>query len=378
MMGSITSIYKLAGPKAVLRAINEERVYAKPLLRKDGQAFPIVSSAMLNKVLRSNYHIVLVRIPESRAKIQEADNVSVGSFWLSMTPIPNATYIYYLKAKGIVPPINGELITEPLKWQYHGSNLGFTENEMAIYEKLSWKTNHPYDHPPDWFNYAPVVDTPYDQVLDFCQWAGLRLPNEIEWEKACRGTHGNIYAWGDNSTVPEGIAFLRFFRDAIVRDFPGSDHNYLLTGKEENGTDAYRCIHGPAPINRPYVRNGASAFGILDMSGNVWEWTSSIPGFSELEKLVQSHSVQQPSPFQALKDHFSDLGLTVIEAKPIDQSSDQQKNRVVRGGSWYFGKHDPNPPYESLQGATRRFIGIDQPHALRNAEYGIRLATDSL
>ena len=89
----------------------------------------------------------------------------------------------------------------------------------------------------------PVVNVSWQDAQAFCRWAGVRLPNEAEWEKAARGTDGRLWPWG----------------------------NQPPTGKLCN----YNNICGDTTPIGAY-KEGASPFGLLDMSGNVWEWTSSL------------------------------------------------------------------------------------------------------
>ncbi len=89
----------------------------------------------------------------------------------------------------------------------------------------------------------PVVNVSWEDAEAYADWAAGRLPSEAEWEKAARGTDGRLYPWG-----------MKF----------NADNLNTSEGKTE-GTHPVEAHPG-----------GSSPYGIMDMSGNAWEWTSTL------------------------------------------------------------------------------------------------------
>jgi len=108
----------------------------------------------------------------------------------------------------------------------------------------------------------PVVQVSARDAAAFCAWQGLRLPSETEWEFAARGADNRRYPWGMSPPGTQTDARANFGTVACCAP---------------DAADGYRRT---APVGG--YSQGASPFGILDMAGNVWEWTASrFPGRPE-------------------------------------------------------------------------------------------------
>jgi iron(II)-dependent oxidoreductase len=90
-----------------------------------------------------------------------------------------------------------------------------------------------------WQDDHPIVNVSWYDAVAYCEWAGVQLPTEAQWEKAARGTDGRIYPWGD--------------------EWDDSKCNNYETGIEET-----------TPVGS--YTQGTSPYGVMDMVGNVWEW----------------------------------------------------------------------------------------------------------
>ncbi len=155
---------------------------------------------------------------------------SVDEFWIDKLEVTNAQYRMCVQAGDCRPGQQNNIPPQGVEY--------FTSRE--------------YD------NY-PVVNVSWYQARDYCTWAGRRMPTEAEWEKAARGTDGRKYVWGNEPYDEE-------FANICDKDCPPSVRGAIANPKFDDG------YPGPAPVGS-YPR-GASPYGVLDMAGNVWEWTS--------------------------------------------------------------------------------------------------------
>ncbi len=210
---------------------------------------------------------------------QPQHTLYMADYYLARAPVTNAQYAAFVQATDRDPPRH---------WQNGKPPRG--------------QENH------------PVVSVSWYDAVAHCRWLSevtgkpYRLPTEAEWEKAARGADGRTYPWGDRWDAAR------------------------CNTKE--GGKGHTTTVGAYPL-------GASPYGLLDMAGNVWEWTSS---------LYWSY------PYQATDGRE--------DPAPPD-------SRVLRGGSW-LNLYDSAraayrrsyiPAYHSRIHGYRCCVSFDPPHS---------------
>jgi formylglycine-generating enzyme required for sulfatase activity len=140
------------------------------------------------------------------------------------------------------------------------------------------------------------VQVSWDDAKAFCDWAGLALPMEQQWEKAARGAKdGRLWPWGNEEPTDRHCNFNRHVGDTT-------------------------------PVGR-YSPIGDSPYGCADMAGNVWEWTASWYDKEQTSRVRRggSWSVDQGFARVSLRissspdDAFNGRGFRV--AAPVDSGS---------------------------------------------------------
>jgi formylglycine-generating enzyme required for sulfatase activity len=108
----------------------------------------------------------------------------------------------------------------------------------------------------DYFDDFPVVNLNWFDAIDYCDWLSkeinlqITLPSELQWEQAARGSDGRIYPWGE-----------------------------FYEPNRSPSLDAQSM--SPSPVGT--YPAGASEFGVLDMCGNVWQWTNTKTDSEEIK-----------------------------------------------------------------------------------------------
>lgn len=147
----------------------------------------------------------------------------------------------------------------------------------------------------------PVVHVAYEDAEAYATWAGKSLPTEAEWEHAARGgLEGAAYVWG-NEFAPDG----RILANTWEGEFPW----------QKRATDGYE---GTSPVGS----FPANRYGLYDMAGNVWEWTSDFFTTRHPDDVAKPCCIPRnprvASPDRRHATHRLDL---------------QMPRRVVKGGS---------------------------------------------
>lgn len=143
-------------------------------------------------------------------------------------------------------------------------------------------------------------------ALKFCQWAGVRLPTAIEWEKAAAGEEGKIYPWGN-------------------------DWDALKSNNIESNTILNRKIATSSVYEHPH---NISPYGVIGMAGNIWELTSSL-----LLSDYTSYVHQIPNSVVNEKRSSYDID-EFYQERPILKGGDCQSNRIGIRNSFVYSKYD--------------------------------------
>ncbi len=217
-----------------------------------------------------------IEIPTGQVEIKDGYGIfDVPAFLIAKYPVTNAQYAEFIEAGGY----------QDQQWW---TDAGWQVCREGWHYDSGWKpSGNPWTAPRFWLDEQwngadyPVVGVSWFEALAFCRWLGaasgasILLPTEQQWQRAAQGDDDHVFPWGDA--------------------WDGARCNNSVSPYDSNQTTLVQWYEGP----------GDSPFGVVDMSGNVWEWC-----------LTQYES----------GSHDLEGGIDVL--------------RVLRGGSWDYKKPD--------------------------------------
>ncbi len=160
--------------------------------------------------------------------------MEIKPFYIDKYPATNAQFKKFLQATNYKP----------------ADSLNFLRD---------WKNG---SYPDGWAN-KPVTWVSIEDARAYAKWAGKRLPHEWEWQYAAEGTDGRKYPWG-NEWNPSAVPV----------------------------PDTSRVLHGPDDVSAH--AEGASSFGVMDLVGNVWQWTDEYVDEHTRGGILRGGSYYQP------------------------------------------------------------------------------------
>lgn len=193
--------------------------------------------------------IELLTVPAGPFRFGEGDaaiTFELPAFRIGRTPVTNAQYKRFLDdVRGYDVPYRTQSWAPPYNWN------------ILLRTYPEGKADH------------PVVLVDYNDAMAYCQWAGLRLPSEQEWEKAARGDK-------DERIFPWGAAWV------------------------DGRCNTKEAAVGSTSAAGRYSPQSDSPYGCVDMAGNVWEWTGSHYAGLSQNVVMRGGSWDNPQAFARL------------------------------------------------------------------------------
>jgi formylglycine-generating enzyme required for sulfatase activity len=189
--------------------------------------------------------------------------MQIKSFWIDKYPVTNAQFKTFMDGTHYHPPNDVDFLRD-------------------------WKNG---SFPAGWEN-KPVTWVSLEDARAYAAWAGKRLPHEWEWQYAAQGGDGRIYPWGNGWST-----------SAV----PVPDKSRIMRGPDAVGAHP----------------QGASPFGVMDLVGNVWQWTEEFTDTHTRAAILRGGEYYQPQGSmwyfpQAYK--LTEHGKLLLTAPSLDRS----------------------------------------------------------
>ena len=213
-----------------------------------------------------------IALPHEKPK----HSVQIDGFYMDITEVTNAQFSKFIDATNYITtaeqPIDWALIASQLPPGTPKPHDSILQPGSLLFKKTKTSVPNLYDF-SQWWKWSiganwkqpngngssiigksnhPVVHVSFEDAQAYCKWAGRRLPTEAEWEYAARGgKKDKIYFWGD-------------FVDKLSSNVNSWEGEFPVSNTQADGFEK------SAPV-KTFPPND---FGLYEISGNVWEWTS--------------------------------------------------------------------------------------------------------
>ncbi|MGA1621928.1 MAG: formylglycine-generating enzyme family protein [Synechocystis sp.] len=240
------------------------------------------------------------------------EDVTVDGFCLEQTEVTNAQFAAFVQATGYVTvaerPLSPKQFPDLADDQRSPGSLVFAMpgpevTDVPLLSWWHWVPGANWRHPdgPDSNiqgkdNY-PVVQVSYEDAQAYATWAGKQLPTEAEWEFAGRGgLTDQIFGWGNTYSPQKANTWQ---------------------GRFPFNNQAQDGYEGTAPV----ASFPPNAFGLYDMTGNVWEWTADWYS-GDRQGMAHQYNPQGPA-----------------ESESFDPREPDGPKHVIKGGSYLCAKN---------------------------------------
>lgn len=175
---------------------------------------------------------------------------SVEDFEIMRFEVTNSDFVDFVSNTGYITDVE------------RGSNAFVWTKRWRTNAHANYKKPHGLESSITVAGDHPVMQVSARDAEKYCAYLGARLPTEIEWEYAARGNDGRRFPWGNQVPSQKNPKLANFGTDQCCA--PSDSDGYSTT----------------SPVGS--YPEGASPFGVEDMAGNVWEWTTTpFPGDSK-------------------------------------------------------------------------------------------------